>query len=234
MCFSPGIQQGHWQSVTASHFCLARDANCQHFYHALQAIQQFVQLWDSCFPVCSAGAPTLASREGVLQVVFSDSSNKHCFCCALWINCWAIWTSKPFSSLTCQSNILCSGKSSDNALQQTPTRNTLRLLSLAHLYHFSQRGLCIFKWELTANTGILFSTFFLVLTPRIQGVLAEPYPMCSVPMQDPTHTFFYQLPPSCSQRRVSQVFWHIPLKRKTKNQTKNKQNKTNKKRLSSC
>lgn len=48
----------------------------------------------------------LSFSEGVLQVVFSDSRNRHCFCCTHWIDCWAVQTSKPFSSLTCQSNIL--------------------------------------------------------------------------------------------------------------------------------
>lgn len=139
--------------------------------------------------------------------------------CALGINCWALQTLKPSSNLTCQGNILCSGKSSDNALQ-TPTRNTLRLFGLFHLLHgFNQTGLCIFKWEPIANTGIPFSIFLFLLTPRIQvdfaQVFAEPYQMSLVSMQDPP-PFSYQLSPSCSQLGVSQVFQNIPWGKKKK------------------
>lgn len=170
MCFSPRIQQGHWLSVTV---LFLPGKRCQLPAFVLCSLgHTAVSPSPGLLPSSVLSRSTrLSFSEGVLQVVFSDSRNRHCFCCTHWTTAGQCKLQNPSPASPVKATSSDSGKSSDNALQQTPTRNTLRLFSLAHLYCFNQRGPCTFKWELTANTGILFSIFLFCPHTKNTGSL---------------------------------------------------------------
>lgn len=209
-CFNPEIQQGHWWSVSLSFF-----PGNGYQLPALVLHSSGHTAGSISFSRTSAFLCAQQKPSSQFQLQLRGSAH---FCIVHFESTAGHWKlSKPSSNLTCQGNILCSSKSSDNALQ-TPTRNTLRLFSLFHLLHgFNQTGLCIFKWEPTANTGIPFSTFLFLLTPRIQVTLHRSL-LSHIRwawFQCKTHPqFSYQLSPRCSQLGVSQVFRNIPWEKK--------------------